>query len=80
MPDSARTPVSPLLAVGNRVRVAPGASGTLATPGLSGHSVNNSRFFTRTGKVVKVINRHLYRVEMDEPLVVAYHDSAIEKI
>jgi len=33
-----------------------------------------------TGKITKVINRHLYYVELDEPLVVSFHDTALEKI
>jgi ribosomal protein L21E len=34
----------------------------------------------RTGKVVRVITRHLYYVQWDEPFIAAYYDKAIEKI
>ena len=34
----------------------------------------------RSGRIVRVINRHLYYVEWDEPFVAAYNVNALEKI
>lgn len=73
-------PADPLLAVGDRVRVKARASGISATNGLRGHTVTTGTMSHSTGKITKVINRHLYYVELDEPLVVSFHDTALEKI
>jgi ribosomal protein L21E len=34
----------------------------------------------RTGKIVRIINRHLYYVEWDEPFAAAYGANALTKI
>ena len=76
-------PAAPLLSVGDRVRVnARGAqsSGVSATNGFRGHTVMTNKMSQPTGRVTKVVNRHLYYVELDEPLVAAFSDSVIEKI
>ena len=79
MPTS-KGPAAPLLAVGDRVRVKARASGISATNGLRGHTVTTGTMSQSTGKVTKVINRYLYYVELDEPLVVSFSINALEKI
>jgi ribosomal protein L21E len=61
--------------VGDRVKI--NSAGTLIRWG-SLQPLN--RAGGRTGKIVRVINRHLYYVEWDEPFVAAYNANALEKI
>jgi hypothetical protein len=39
-----------------------------------------NRAGSHTGRVVKVINRHRYYIQWDEPLTLAYGDSSLEKL
>jgi ribosomal protein L21E len=63
------------LKIGDRVRI--NSDGVLIRWG-SIQPLN--RTGGRTGKVVRVITRHLYYVQWDEPFVAAYNENALTKI